>query len=154
MFLFADYNSPPLEPSSVRVHSLYSPFLGSVLRVLSDVWLCLSVIMQMQLESLYLFKGTRMKAGQTWPAHLLSCVQHKNTNVPALTRRDSEWALVKKKKKKRQRQCWVSSMIMEDKKGSVWVEVLISGVKSISGREANRMLMSDRYRGRLRSACW
>lgn len=48
-------------------------------------------------------------------------------------------------------------MIMEDKKGSVWVEekrrVLISGVKSISGREANRMLMSDRYGGRLRSAC-
>lgn len=45
-------------------------------------------------------------------------------------------------------------MIMKGKKGSVWVEhTLISGVKSISGREVKRMSMSDRYGGRLCSAC-
>lgn len=45
-------------------------------------------------------------------------------------------------------------MIMGGKKGSVWVEdALISGVKSISGREVKRMLMSDKYGGKLCSAC-
>lgn len=46
-------------------------------------------------------------------SHLLSCVKHKNTNVTALTQRDKGGALEGKKK---ERQCGIRGMIMEDKK--------------------------------------
>lgn len=90
-----DFNSPPLEPLSVRVHNLYSPFLRSLSAQRLE---CASVTLSSRdyANAIRVSLSVQRHCDESeanltcYTSHLQSCVQHKNTNVPALTQRDSE----------------------------------------------------------------